>query len=157
MEIKAKMKEYLKLIGFFNSFTDDELDQVSSITEVITTRDMEMVIRENDNPRGLYFIVKGDFDVVKKITDNKYKRLNQLERGDFFGEMAILNNEKLSASVVCRSSGTLLFISKDAFDEMSINNLRFSFKIMKELAIVLARRLRYMNLKYGMSVARHGH
>lgn len=151
------MKEYLKLIGFFNSFTDDELDQVSCITEVITTRDMEMVIRENDNPRGLYFIVKGDFDVVKKITDNKYKRLNQLERGDFFGEMAILNNEKLSASVVCRSSGTLLFISKNTFDEMSINNLRFSFKIMKELAIVLARRLRYMNLKYGMSVARHEH
>ena len=151
------MNEYLKLIGFFNSFTDDELDVVSSITEVITTRDMEMVIRENDNPRGLYFIVKGDFDVVKKITDNKYKRLNQLERGDFFGEMAILNNEKLSASVVSRSSGTLLFISKNTFDEMSINNLRFSFKIMKELATVLARRLRYMNLKYGMSVARHEH
>lgn len=149
------MNEYLKLIGFFNSFTDDELDVVSSITEVVTTRDMEMIIRENDNPKGLYFIVKGDFDVVKKITDNKYKRLNQLERGDFFGEMAILNNEKLSASVVCRSSGTLLFISKKTFDEMSVNNLRFSFKIMKELAIVLARRLRYMNLKYGMSVARH--
>jgi len=148
------MNEYLKLIGFFNGFTNEELDAVSSITEVISTRDMEMVIRENDNPKGLYFIVKGDFDVVKNIGGNKYKRLNQLERGDFFGEMSILNNEKLSASVVCRSSGALLFISQKAFDEMSKSNSRFSLKIMKELATVLAQRLRYMNLKYGMSVAR---
>ena len=81
------MNEYLKLIGFFNGFTNEELDAVSSITEVISTRDMEMVIRENDNPKGLYFIVKGDFDVVKNIGGNKYKRLNQLERGDFFGDV----------------------------------------------------------------------
>lgn len=147
------MNEYLKLIGFFHNFAEDELDTVSRITDVITTRDMEMVIRENDDPRGLYFIVKGDFDVVKNIGGNKYKRLNRLERGDFFGEMSILNNEKLSASVVSRSNGTLLFISKNSFDEMSDINTRFSLKIMKELATVLAERLRYMNLKYGMSVA----
>lgn len=149
------MNEYLKLIGFFNGFTDEELDVVSRIMEVISTRDMEMVIRENDNPKGLYFIVKGDFDVVKNIGGNKYKRLNRLERGDFFGEMSILNNEKLSASIVCRSSGTLLFISTKAFDEISLSNMRFSLKIMKELATVLAQRLRYMNLKYGMSIAQH--
>lgn len=112
-----------------------------------------MIIRENDDPTGLYFIVKGDFDVVKQISGNKYKRLNQLERGDFFGEMSILNNEKYSASVVCRSSGILLFISKGAFDDMSKNDSRFSLKIMKELATVLAQRLRRMNMKYGMSVA----
>ncbi len=149
------MNEYLKLIGFFNGFNDDELDAVSRITDVITTRDMEMVIRENDDPGGLYFIVNGDFDVVKNINGNRYKRLNRLDRGDFFGEMSILNNEKHSASVVSRGKGTLLFISKEAFEEMSDANLRFSLKLMKELATVLAQRLRRMNLKYGMSVARY--
>ena len=147
------MKEYFKLIGFFNSFTDDELDAVSRITEVISTREMEMIIRENDEPKGLYFIVKGEFDVVKSIGGKKYKRLQQLDRGDFFGEMSILNDEKHSASVVSRSNGTLIFISKKAFNEMSSDNSRFSLKIMKELATILAHRLRHMNLKYGMSVA----
>ncbi len=147
------MIKYLKLIEFFNGFTNDELEEVSRITEVIATREMEMIIRENDDPRGLYFIVKGDFDVVKNISGNKYKRLQQLDPGDFFGEMSILNNEKHSASVVCRSNGTLLFIPKKSFDELSDINSRFSLKIMKELATVLAQRLRRMNLKYGMSIA----
>jgi CRP/FNR family transcriptional regulator, cyclic AMP receptor protein len=147
------MKEYLKLIGFFSGFSDDELDEVSRFTEVVSTRDMEMIIRENDNPRGLYFIVDGDFDVVKSLGGNKYKRLQQLDRGDFFGEMSILNDEKHSASVVCRRSGTLLFISRRSFNELSEDDTRFSLKIMKELASILAQRLRHMNLKYGMSVA----
>ena len=147
------MNEYLKLIGFFNGFSDEELDVVTGIIEVKTTGDMEMVLRENEEPKGLYFIVNGDYDVVKKIGPNKYKRLQQLNRGDFFGEMSILNEEKHSASVVCRSKGTMIFISKESFNEMCINNTRFSLKIMKELASVLAQRLRHMNLKYGMSVA----
>lgn len=147
------MNEYLKLIGFFSEFSDDELDEVSSITEVVATRDMEIILRENEGPRGLYFIVKGDFDVVKNIGGNKYKRLQQLDRGDFFGEMSILNDEKLSASVVSRGKGTLLFISKEAFADLSESDSRFSLKIMRELASVLSHRLRHMNLKYGMSVA----
>jgi len=147
------MIKYLKLIGFFNGFTDNELGMVSSITEVISTRDMEIILKESEAPKGLYFIVNGDFDVVKNIGGNKYKRLQRLNRGDFFGEMSILNDEMHSASVVCRSKGTLLFISKEAFNEMSDSDSRFSLKIMKELASILARRLRHMNMKYGMSVA----
>ena len=147
------MKEYLKLIGFFNGFSNDELDVVSGITEVISARTMEMVLRENEESKGLYFIVNGDFDVVKKIVGNKYKLLQRINRGDFFGEMSILNDETHSASVVCRNKGTLLFISKESFNEMSNSNTRFSLKIMKELASILAQRLRHMNLKYGMSVA----
>jgi CRP/FNR family transcriptional regulator, cyclic AMP receptor protein len=147
------MKEYLKLIGFFSGFSNDELDGVSRIAEVISAREMEMIVREKDEAKGLYFIVNGEFDVVKNIGGNRYKRLQRLDRGDFFGEMSILNDEKHSASVVCRTNGTLIFISKRAFGDMSDSDSRFSFKIMKELASILAQRLRRMNLKYGMSVA----
>ncbi len=147
------MKEYLKLIGFFSGFTGDELEEVSRIAEVISMREMEMIVREGDEPKGLYFIVNGEFDVVKNIGGNRYKRLQRLDRGDFFGEMSILNGERHSASVACRGKGTLIFISKQAFGGMSDSDSRFSLKIMRELASILAQRLRRMNLKYGMSVA----
>jgi len=147
------MKEYLKLIGFFNSFSDHELDDFSAIAEVLSTNEMELVIRENEEGKGLYFVVKGNFEVVKKIDEKKYKRLHKLNRGDFFGEMSILNDEKHSASIISRTLGTLIFISKKAFNGLSASNSRFSLKIMKELATILSQRLRHMNLKYGMSVA----
>jgi CRP-like cAMP-binding protein len=147
------MKEYLKLIGFFHDFSGAELDEFSAIAEVRTTRAMELVIREDEDGEGVYFIVKGDYEVVKNIGPGKYKRLQKLDRGDFFGEMSILNDEKHSATVISRAPGTLIFISKDSFNGLSDSNTRFSLKIMRELATILSRRLRRMNLKYGMSVA----
>ena len=148
------MKEYLKRIGFFNSFSDEELDDFSNLAEVLPTKEMEIIINENEEGRGLYFIVSGDFEVLKKIEGKKYKRLQSLDEGDFFGEMSILNDEKHSASIISKIKGTVIFISKESFADMSRNNTAFSLKIMRELATILSSRLRRMNLKYGMTLAR---
>jgi len=148
------MKEYLKLIGFFNSFSDAELDEFSQVAEVISTKEMQIIINENEEGQGLYFVVNGDFEVLKKIEGKKYKRLHSLDEGDFFGEMSILNDEKHSATIISKTKGTVIFISKKTFAEMSRSNSSFSLKIMKELATILSTRLRRMNLKYGMTVAR---
>lgn len=148
------MKEYLKRIGFFNSFSDTELDEFSTTAEVLSTGEMQIIINENEEGMGLYFIVSGDFEVLKKIEGNKYKRLQKLDMGDFFGEMSILNDEKHSATIISKTKGTLIFISKESFADMSRKNTGFSLKIMKELATILSTRLRRMNLKYGMTIAR---
>jgi CRP/FNR family cyclic AMP-dependent transcriptional regulator len=150
----SAMKEYLKLIGFFNSFSNTELDEFSSTAEVLSTNEMQIIINENEEGRGLYFIVNGDFEVLKKIEGKKYKRLQHLNEGDFFGEMSILNDEKHSATIISKDKGILIFISKEAFADLSRNNSSFSLKIMKELATILSTRLRRMNLKYGMTLAR---
>ena len=147
------MKEFLKLIGFFNSFSDVELDEFSKVSEVLSTKEMQIIINENEEGRGLYFIVDGDFEVLKRIEGKKYKRLQKLNRGDFFGEMSILNDEKHSATIISKTGGTVIFIAKESFAEMSRSNSGFSLKIMKELATILSTRLRRMNLKYGLTIA----
>ncbi len=147
------MKNYLKLISFFSTFTEQELDEFCNVAEIITTNKNDFIIKEDEESMGLFFIVNGEFNVLKKIEENKYKRLKKIESGDFFGEMSILNNEVNSASVISEDDGTLIHLSCEAFQCLIENNVKLSFIIMKKLASILSERLRYMNLKYGMSVA----
>lgn len=147
------MKKYLKFIAFFSGFTEKELDAFSRIAEVVTTKDNQFVVRENEEGKGLFFIVEGVFYVLKEIGDKKYKRLGKLRSGEFFGEMSLLTNEKNSASVLSKGEGILIFLSRDAFEELVKNNIWLTYEIMKKLATILSERLQRMNMKYGMAVA----
>ena len=144
------MKKYLQFIAFFSGFTDQELEDFSTTADVVRTRKNEFIVREDEDGKGLFFIVEGEFLALKEIEDKKYKRLSRLNKGEFFGEMSLLTNEKNSASVV--SDGLLIYFSKKDFEEIENNNRSLSYAIMKKLAVILSERLQYMNRKYGMAV-----
>lgn len=146
------MKKYLQYIGFFNGFSEDELDAFSDVSDVLTTKDQEFILTEDDDGKGLYFIFNGEFQAIKRIDDKKNKILSKLKRGEFFGEMSLLNDENNSASVISNGEGALIFISKEAYFKLSESNPKVSLKIMKKLASILSDRLRHMNQKYGMAI-----
>ncbi len=146
------MNKYLKFIAFFSGFTDQELEDFSRAADVVMTKKNDFIVREGEDGKGLFFIVEGEFLALKEIEDKKYKRLSRIDKGKFFGEMSLLTNEKNSASVVSSGEGLLIFLSKNAFDNIEKSNSKLSYAIMKKLAVVLYERLQYMNLKYGMAV-----
>ena len=146
------MKKYLQFIAFFSGFTDQELEDFSIASDVIRTRKNEFIIREDEDGKGLFFIVDGEFLVLKEIEEKKYKRLRRLNKGEFFGEMSLLTKENNSASVVSSGEGLLIFLSKKAFENIESNNRNLPYAIMKKLAVILSERLQYMNRKYGMAV-----
>lgn len=73
----------------------------------------QVLFSEGDTGDALYFIVEGRVAVQKAI-DRKnglYKTLSQLSAGDFFGEMALLENAPRWATVVALKPTVLLKLS----------------------------------------------
>ena len=68
----------------------------------------------------MYFIVKGCIRIEKRAqaTGAVHKTLAVLEAGDYFGEMALLDQKPRSASAVAAGDARILRLSKAAFDEM---------------------------------------
>ena len=147
------MKKYLELIGFFSEFSDEELNEFSRVADVVSTRPKQMIVFEDDPGKGLYFIVNGKFEALKRIEGKKFKRLKKLERGDFFGEMSLLNDATNSASVFSQNAGTLIFLSREAYLYLCEKKPKLSLSLTRRLAAILSERLRHMNLKYEMTVA----
>ncbi len=80
----------------------------------------EKVIREGDPSDGLYVVLEGAVDVVKR-RDGKATVVGHLREGDLFGEMSCLRKAPASASIVVKRPGTLLRLPRKDFDDLVVS------------------------------------
>jgi CRP-like cAMP-binding protein len=75
----------------------------------------DVVVREGEPSDGLYVVLEGEIDVVKRTAGGK-ATVGRLREGDVFGEMSCLRKAPASASVVVARGGTLLRLPRGDFD-----------------------------------------
>lgn len=101
----------------------------------------QYIFREGDLGTDMFIIQEGEVHILKKLGgDNRV--LSRLEKGDFFGEMAVLENIPRSADALAKTDVTLIAINGTRFDEMIRKNPEISVRIMRKYS----RRLRDANL-----------
>jgi CRP-like cAMP-binding protein len=79
----------------------------------------EVVVREGEPADGLYVVLSGSADVVKRRAGPPLV-IGQLREGDLFGEMSCLRKTPASASVVIGRAGTLLRLPRAEFDDLVV-------------------------------------
>jgi CRP-like cAMP-binding protein len=77
----------------------------------------EVIVREGAASDGLYVILDGAVDVLKKKAGAE-TIVARLREGDLFGEMSLLRKTPASATVVVSRGGTLLKLPRAAFDAL---------------------------------------
>lgn len=102
----------------------------------------DVIIREGDGGREMFIIQSGSVDVIKGEGDSKMV-LAVLERGDFFGEMSILENVKRSATVIAKEETRLLVLNAGNFMLKIRKDPTFAFSIMQKMS----NRIRILNEK----------
>ena len=75
----------------------------------------ELIIRQGDHGDAGYIIVEGECEVFKQDRDERIP-LTTLGAGDVFGEMAILNGETRTASVVALEATTVKVVRRETFE-----------------------------------------
>jgi CRP-like cAMP-binding protein len=80
----------------------------------------ETVIREGEPSDGLYVVLEGSVEVLKR-KDGGAVAIGLLREGDLFGEMSCLRKAPASASVVVRRAGTLLRLPRRDFDDLVVS------------------------------------
>jgi NADH dehydrogenase len=93
----------------------------------------EEIFRQGDLGDRIYIIVKGRAEVLRE-EDGRASVLSQLEAGEYFGEMALLNKTVRNATVRCVEAMDVLSLPKREFDLLSGNlpELRRSFESVME-------------------------
>ena len=81
--------------------------------EVLWRKKEEVIVRYNEEPDGIYFIVTGQ----AKVVDADNRQISKLETGDIFGEMAYFSaNGKRTATVIAESDMVLRRMSNTELD-----------------------------------------
>lgn len=104
--------------------------------------DAKMVFAEGSGGKKVYFILSGRAE-VSQLIDGKKEITAILKEGDFFGEMAALNDDVRSMTVTAIGD---LGLNELSLDEM-LEYMQRDPEILKNVCASLARRLRDTNLK----------
>ena len=112
VDIRATTPELLRAFPVFGNLGDEDLKRVARrLQERVFAADA-FVFKRGERADGMYFIVSGAVEVA--IGENRVR----LGRGDFFGEMALLDEARRSAAVRSISYSHLLFLPRAAFKEI---------------------------------------
>jgi CRP-like cAMP-binding protein len=96
----------------------------------------EVIFCEFEPGHDFYFINSGKVKIVK-IINNREKTLDVMGPGDVFGEMAILEEEPRSASVIATEAVKVLKFHRDNFDTLLAGNPQLAYKLL----IVFSKRI----------------
>lgn len=74
----------------------------------------EVIIKEGDDAEGMYFILDGEVEVVRKSDNFRIT----LKAGDFFGEIALIKDVKRTASVISKKRAEMLELTTYDFKKL---------------------------------------
>jgi len=128
----------LKGIPLFSKLTEKELKKVAKIIKYRRVKKGKKLIHEESKGSLFYLVLSGKVKIFQTGSGGKRKTLAILEKGDFFGEMSLIDKEIRSASAEVLEDSELLIVSEREFHKIIMKDNRILIKITQ----VLVRRLR---------------
>jgi hypothetical protein len=96
-----------------------------------------VLFHEGDEGDDMYIIQTGRVAIRKKLHDGTETTLAVLEKGDFLGEMAILERAPRSATAEVVEGGDLIVISSETFGDMIKANPEIAVRMLRKQSIRL--------------------
>ena len=127
---------YLKDSSIFKDIPAKELIFISQELEEIQYSDNSQIFKDGEVGDSMYFIFNGEIKISKGN-----KELVCLKRGDYFGEMALLDGEPRSADATTMTNAVLLKLESSKFKNILYSN----HHVIKGVLSMLCTRLRNAN------------
>ncbi len=123
----------LKRVPLFSRMTLDQLDAINRLLTEEEYMADEVIFQEGDIGDELYILIEGEVLIVKSKDTPEEMVLATMKSGDYFGEMAILDDEPRSAAVVCKTKARLLVLKGEQLKELVYQMPEIAFEIFKVL------------------------
>jgi CRP/FNR family cyclic AMP-dependent transcriptional regulator len=150
------MLEFLKKVNLFETLSVNELDKIEKISRIEAFAKDTAIFKEGDPGDRCYVITNGDVRISKFIPNIGEEALAILKPGDYFGEMALIDNFPRSAHAIANTDVALLAISKTDLDKILIMDRELGYKLLWAFTKTLSKRLRETNEKMASFLAMSG-
>ncbi len=131
----------LKDIWLFSNCNEAELKKIRRSLSQAEVAEGQVLVGEGEMGTYFFVIASGRADVRRKG-----RTVAELGKGDYFGELSLLDRKPHSASVVCTADMHILILSRLHFDRVLESVPAIARKVMKSMA---ARLRESDTLSYG--------
>jgi CRP/FNR family transcriptional regulator, cyclic AMP receptor protein len=134
-------------VFLFRGLSDEELALVSGISAERDYSAEEVVFHEGEVGDAFYAVLEGKVRISKYVAGIGEEALAVLEKGSYFGEMALIDEFPRSASAIAHTDCRLLLMDKADFNRLLSQNKELAYKLLWVFCQTLSRRLRETNEK----------
>ncbi len=125
-----------------------ELQLLTTFSQEERFRHGEVIFREGDPGDRLYIVLDGQVRISKFIPGVGEEALAILDRGEFFGEMALVDGAPRSADAIAHSeTATVLAIDQRVLADILSRDPESALRFLRILGRILSRRLRETYLR----------
>ena len=124
----------LQQVEIFAGLSTEELEALSASSTSRSFPKNTVVIHENDPADSLFIIESGKVKVYCSDKNGKEFIMNTQAEGDYFGELALLDDSTRSASVRTVEKSSFCIIFKDDFNRVLEDHPKIAQQLIRNLA-----------------------
>ncbi|MDP1990176.1 MAG: cyclic nucleotide-binding domain-containing protein [Syntrophales bacterium] len=142
----------LKSLPILRDLNEGELARFMTITRRVQFARGKIIIKEGEPGDTMYIVAEGAVEISKNLVmrigreefQDRDKILTKLSAEDHavFGEVALFERGKRTATVVAQTDCTLLEITRDDFHRLGEEYPRIGYEITRNITQLLCSRLR---------------
>jgi CRP/FNR family cyclic AMP-dependent transcriptional regulator len=136
-----KITDILKNIPIFSSLNENELHQLTEAAIKKIFPKNTVLISEGDETDSLYIICSGKVKAIINDENGREVILSIFGPGEYFGEIAFIDGEQRSATIITREPTEVLIISSGVFRNILSSNPNIAFNLL----VGAVKRLREAN------------
>ena len=135
----------LKVVPILDSLSHDELKEFERIVHRRHYEPNENIFWEGEPGVGMYIIQNGTVKIYSTLPNGNDKELALLKNGDFFGELALLDESPRCASAVALETCHILGLFRPELFDVLERKPKLGLKVTTKLAQMIGNRLRIAN------------
>ena len=144
--------QFLKTVPFFDQLSNRQLNTVSDIM-FKRAYDIDESIFEEGQPGAALFLILDGKVAIEIRRESSTTRLAVLQRGAFFGEMALLDDSPRSANARALERTRTLALYRNDLNGLMHRHARTACQIYRSLAAMIGDRLRSTNELVQMKIS----
>lgn len=137
-----EISDMLMDCDLFKNFPPAEVQSVARYFSISEMEKNEVIFQEGDIGSYMCIVSSGKVSVLKNNQDGENVGIATLQTGRAFGEMAVLDGERRSATCMAASECELLILSKESMDRMLLDMPAIAANVVRAVAVSLSKRLR---------------
>ncbi|MBN2695129.1 Crp/Fnr family transcriptional regulator [bacterium] len=138
MDTTKRYLEVLKKVILFNNLSEEEIHSLLGIVTHKSFPKNYFIVKHNEGGDTMFIILKGEVKVSIFNDTGREVILDMLRKGDFFGEMALIDDMPRSASVITTTNVETLMVKREEFQSHLVKFPTIALNILK----VMVKRLR---------------
>ena len=143
---RERLITFLLETPMFEKLEPSELMEIIHIVKVEQYQADEKLFMEGDLGDAWYVLYRGAVEVLKKGAGGD-RKIAELGPQACFGEISILDGSPRSATIRATEDCTVFRVPRDAFNELIDEGHLVAYKLLHEMAILLATRQRGTTLR----------